>query len=396
MNVVSTADAVGRMLDLFRSGDEAASEALCREIVVDAPSDPRALLMLGVFEARRSRFDAALGWFERAVEADDAMPGAHLNRANALDALGRYDDAAAGYQRAVDLGFGDAHTLVRMATALERSGALDRSLAALDRALEVDPAFVPALYERIDLLIALGREPETVATLERAREVGADPERLDYAAAALGLAPPLAASPPGYVSELFDGYADGFESHLVGHLRYRVPELLSDQLDRVPIGTGLDVLDAGCGTGLCGPTLRVIAARLDGVDLSPRMLDRARQRGCYDTLHCAELIGFLRARPAAFDLVAAADVLIYIGALDELLAAAWHAVRPGGWLVFSTEESADAPVLLNRSRRFSHSHAHVLAAAAGWALQSAASATLRRERGVDVAGRLYVFRRPMN
>jgi predicted TPR repeat methyltransferase len=393
MSSVLPADAVGRMLDLYRAADEAASEALCREILAATPAQPEALLMQGVFEARRGRFQAAAGWFGRAIGAQDDLAPAHINLGHALDALGRYGEAAASYRRAIELGLVHAHVLVRLGSALERCGDPLGALEAFDRALELDPVHVPALYERVDLLIGLGRDADAVATLMRGRAAGADAERIDYALAALGHAAPVAASPAGYVRDLFDGYADGFESHLVGHLRYGVPEAVADLLDRLALPAAADIVDLGCGTGLCGPALRVHAGTLVGVDLSARMLDRARGRGCYDELHCDEIGAFVRRRPGAFDLAVAADVLIYFGELSPLLAAVHAALRPLGRFVFSVESSDDVAVVLQRSRRFAHSHAHVLQAAEGFVVESAEPVTLRRERGVGVAGRLYALMR---
>lgn len=106
-------------------------------------------------------------------------------------------------------------------------------------------------------------------------------------------------------------------------MEYRAPELVAAALqDHAEYQSGeVDVLDAGCGTGLCGPLLRSTARRLVGVDLSKGMIDRARQRTVYDELVIEELCSAMRARPAAFGVVVSADTLVYFGALEEALAA---------------------------------------------------------------------------
>src|SRR6185436_7192776 len=102
------------------------------------------------------------------------------------------------------------------------------------------------------------------------------------------------ATPPrasdGYVKETFDRFAADFDATLV-RLDYRAPQLVRGALELEcgePRGD-LDVLDLGCGTGLCGPLIRPWASRLEGVDLSRAMLERASRRGGYDALHEAEL-----------------------------------------------------------------------------------------------------------
>jgi predicted TPR repeat methyltransferase len=386
-------DALQRMLDLYRQGDEAASEALAREIAAADPGSVDALSMCGVFEARRGQFADAAQWFRRAVAADGESRGAHLNLAHALDALGAYPAAVEHYERAIALGQNTGHVFLRLGTANERGGRPIEALAAFDQALALDPCDVAALYERVDVLLALGRERDALQTLDAAAAAGGDADRIAYARAALGVAPLVPASPEAYVRDLFDGYADGFEAHLVGHLHYTIPERMAALLARHGTGRDLDVLDAGCGTGLCGAWLAEHARRLDGVDLSSRMLAHAQRRGCYHRLDCAELIAHLDAHPAAWDLVVAADVVIYFGDLTPLFAAVHRALRPGGRFAFSTEHTEDGPVVLNRTRRFAHSRAHVAQAAAGFRLLDDEPVTARRERGVAVPSRLVLLER---
>src|SRR4029077_10060116 len=118
---------------------------------------------------------------------------------------------------------------------------------------------------------------------------------------------------------LFDDYADRFDTHLVGILRYRAPHAILAALqdvcaDRPP--RFAHALDLGCGTGLMGEAIRPFAERLDGVDLSPLMLAKARAKLVYDRLAEAEIVAFVRGSPdRAFDLVLAADVLVYVADL---------------------------------------------------------------------------------
>ena len=103
----------------------------------------------------------------------------------------------------------------------------------------------------------------------------------------------------------------------------------------------LDVLDAGCGTGWCGPLVRPYARRLTGVDLSPAMVQRAEDRQVYDELVVAELTEYFRGAAGRFDLIISADTLVYFGDLKEVLSAAADALRPGGFLVFTVERAGD-------------------------------------------------------
>jgi predicted TPR repeat methyltransferase len=161
-----------------------------------------------------------------------------------------------------------------------------------------------------------------------------------------------------------------------------------------------EVLDAGCGTGLCQPVLRPYARHLTGVDLSPGMIQKARERGGYDALVVAELTAFLSEQPGAYDLIASADTLIYFGILEPVLSAAAHALRPGGWLAFTAEQTtADLALegyFLNKSGRYSHTADYLerALASAGLELFSRMDATLRQEYDQPVTGHVALARKP--
>lgn len=200
-----------------------------------------------------------------------------------------------------------------------------------------------------------------------------------------------------YVEALFDEYAPRFESELVGDLGYGVPAVLARMiataLNGTPIGRAVDL---GCGTGLMGAEIRPFCARLEGVDLSSRMLAEARQKGLYDQLTQGELVEFL-GREAGIDLLVAADVLIYCGPLPPILAAAHMALALGGLLAFSLETHAGAGTLLQRRQlRYAHNADEALAACleAGFEVAATNRHAIRNERGIPVDGLLVVARKP--
>ena len=100
------------------------------------------------------------------------------------------------------------------------------------------------------------------------------------------------------MESLFDGYADGFEEHLVEVLNYRAPTILVDGLRRMQRQFGC-ALDLGCGTGLCGVLLKPLSKTLHGVDLSRNMVERAAARGVYDAVAQADVAQYLADTPAA-------------------------------------------------------------------------------------------------
>jgi predicted TPR repeat methyltransferase len=188
---------------------------------------------------------------------------------------------------------------------------------------------------------------------------------------------------------------------VLGRLKYRAPELIVNRVRELlgPEARLGDVLDLGCGTGLCGALLRPMAGRLVGIDLSPAMIAKARERGCYDDLVEGEITAYLDARPEAWDAAVAADVLCYLGDLRPLFAAAAHALRPGAPLAFTVEAALDPaspPYVLHPHGRYSQREDFVREALAGAGLEvvSIDRVHLRVELKVPVEGFLVVARRP--
>jgi predicted TPR repeat methyltransferase len=135
---------------------------------------------------------------------------------------------------------------------------------------------------------------------------------------------------------------------------------------------------------------------LTGVDLSPRLLYKARARGIYDRLVAGDLIEFLDAQNQAYDLAVAADVLNYLGDLSPAFAGGGKALRSGGLFCFSVEAAEEGDFTLRATSRYAHSENYLrrLAERHRFAVESIEPQALRRDRGTDVVGYLAVLRVP--
>jgi predicted TPR repeat methyltransferase len=293
--------------------------------------------------------------------------------------------------------------IATLAAHLAASGERMAALDAYREALLGSPDDLPALIALAALLARLGRDEEEIAVRTRIAVIAVAHLAPEHRAAAVafelataGIGPPPAQMPSAYTAALFDAHAAGFDRSLRDDLAYRAPEILHACAARALGGaTGLDICDIGCGTGLLGPLLRPWARRLDGVDRSPRMLDEAGKLALYDALILGDLTAALTDRPGAYDLVTAADVLVYVGDLAPVLQAAASALRPGGLFAFTVEHADGDGLRLTPSGRYQHAPPHVRACAAGADLAevSADAVILRHEQGRPVEGRAWVLRR---
>jgi predicted TPR repeat methyltransferase len=206
---------------------------------------------------------------------------------------------------------------------------------------------------------------------------------------------PPDALPQAYVARLFDDYAPRFDAHLTENLGYRAPALIADALSAVAPGRCFaSALDLGCGTGLMGAPLRERVDRLTGVDLSAAMIAKARERGLYDRLVVDDALAVLgREPPRGFDLIVAADALVYVGDLAPLFAAVATALTADGLFAFSVETYESDGFRLKATMRFAHSRPYIEATAreAGLGSLLIQSASTRREAGADAPGLICVF-----
>jgi predicted TPR repeat methyltransferase len=348
------------------------------------------------FEQARSFFQQGLAHYQagRWAQAEQQfaaslaiLPGrvsSLVNLGAARLKLGRIDDALAVLDEALVLEPDSADALAHRGTALAELGRHGEALAAFDRSLALDPAQGLAWSHRGSLLRELGRLDEAAVSYERAIQNGADPELTGFYLAALrgDQAPPM---PLPYVQALFDGYAGDFESHLDA-LGYDAPAVLAKGLAGRRFQRGLDL---GCGTGACAKHLAPLCEALDGVDLSQAMVDRSRATGAYASVTQAELVAYLQAATQQWDLAVAADVLIYVGALDALFAALATRMAPGGVFAFTVERAPDTKdVVLRPSLRYAHSAASLrrLAQAHGFTVQRMDERAVREEQRVPVPG----------
>lgn len=330
--------------------------------VANHPDNDRFWQKLAGICYQADRYEKAIQAFKQVTRLRPDEARHFVALATICNEVSQFEDAAAAYARAIELGVRSPRIYLGLGQALARLDRLDEARAALERGLALDP-------ENVSMRFA-------VAALSD--------DKID-------------AAPEAYVAELFDDFAERFDEHLLDALEYRTPELLSVAVHKVLEGgeAKLNVVDLGCGTGLCGPLFRDIADRLVGTDLSAKMIGKAREREIYDELRTESLADTLAAADGNIDLAIAADVFVYIGDLDPVFAAAASALRHGGLFAFSIEITESEGFSVGTTFRFAHSHGYVknLARKHGFKVLADDAAVIRRESGQPVEGGIYVLRR---
>ena len=411
---------------LHKNEQLAAAHELYRRIIQVASDHPRALHYAGVLAHQQGRSDEAVALIERSLASVPDQADWYSNLGIIFQSAGQLEAAMDAYRRAIAIDPSHANAYSNLGVLLRATGKPSEAEAAYRTAIQLNPHHIDAYTNLGILLNGLKRTEEAAACFckvitlrpkhREARkllalahctlgEVGeavnifqewlkdepADPIALHMLAACTGRDVPKRAS-NGFVERTFDSFASSFEAKLQ-RLSYRAPTLVAAMLEdsRFEPLKCLDVLDAGCGTGLCGPHVAPYARHLIGVDLSQGMLVHAKEKNVYDALLKVELTDYLRDNSEAFDLIVAADTLVYFGDLEGVLAAAARALRPNGLLVFTLEHAVGGEAVvdyrLELHGRYSHAAVYVERVLAFARLQSEiAYAELRMESGAPVAG----------
>lgn len=413
------------------AGEAVRAEADLRRALSIDPGFAEAHGALADLLAEAGHAGEAVPHYEAALRGEPDRTSWHRGLASALESSGRAAAAVDICLKLLERRPSDAPTHRRLARLLAREGRVETALAHAREARFLEPERLDSLTEIADVLLVAGDPLEAVEMLEPAlaRADSTDPGRgeagivlarcwaalgePDKARQALAEVAPDGADPaalavlrdeiaragaglsPAFVRALFDRYADRFDADLLGRLDYRGPQLVAGALAKIGAGHGLRVLDAGCGTGLAGPVLKDRAAWLEGFDLSPQMVGKARSRAVYDVLHVGELVEVLSRHREAWDLIVAADVLVYVGDLAPAFRAASAALSPGGRFVFTVERGPEPGFRLQPSRRYAHAvdYLRETAGAAGLAVELIEDCSSRRDRGQPVPGLLVSLRR---
>ncbi len=268
--------------------------------------------------------------------------------------------------------------------ALLRAGHLPDAIAELQRALRLDYTLADARFVLGCAWLEAGEADKALESLSHLEE---DEEVAPKIAEARAMKD-RSRSDAGYVRHLFDQFSSDYDTRMIGQLGYRAPQILRALFDLVMPGREqLAVLDLGCGTGLTGVSFSDVATRLDGIDLSPAMVEKARARNLYDNLLVGDIESALDGT-TPYDLLLAADTLVYLGDLVPIFERGRRNLRDDGFFLFTVESKLGEGFELGPKRRWRHSETYLreLAIKAGFDVAGFMAAVPRHEANQPVEG----------
>jgi len=371
--------------------DEA--EVSCKQAVTLKPDYAAAHYNLGNIYLELDKLDEAEANFTRAITLNPSYAEAHSNLGVTLHRLKRLVDAEASYQRVIALNPENAEAYYNLGSVRELLYRLDEAEFTLRQAISLQPDYFEAHNMLGHVYRKLGRLDEAEASYRRVLTLQPSHSTAKHMlAATTGETTEIA--PLDYVERLFDMYASEFDSSLKDKLEYRTPKIIADMIMEDNESNFLgSVMDLGCGTGLFGREVERVCEHLEGIDLSEKMLRRAKSKNIYDELIKGDILTHLANAKLDFNYFAAIDVFIYIGDLSDVFRLIKSRNEISGKLVFSTEDYDGDGFFLTQSGRYSHSKEYIksLCEGFGYKLLRFKTANIRIENNRYVSGGLYLL-----
>ncbi len=329
-------------------------------LLEQTPQQVEVLNNLGVSFLKQNKFNEAIEMFQKALIAEPKHEDARSNLAAIFLQQDRFTEAIWHYQLYLQLVPDDSEAHYNYAVAAMALGNIEDAISHFKRALEITPNHVDAHGNLGAIYLKMGKKDQAIDHYQQALKLQPTNAAITFMLNALTQKEMPAGAPPEYIKNLFDNYAGYFDQQLTDNLHYKIPTLMRSALTKfLPANEKYVVLDLGCGTGLSGTAFRDLANHLTGVDLSSRMLEKAKEKAIYDELCEASINEFLGNITTTFDLIIAADTLVYFGDLANVFTGCHSVLRDKGFFVFSTELGSEKDYQLQTSGRYTHSKAYI-------------------------------------
>ena len=348
---------------------------------------------MGTTLKEQGKLEEAIEAFNKALAIKPNHATAYYNMGNALKEQGKLEEAIEAYNKALAIKPDYAEAINNMGNALKDQGKLEEAIEAYNKALAIKPDYAEAYNNVGNVLKDQGKLEEAIEAYSRALAIRPDDAEAKHKISSL-TGETTNSAPREYVENLFDGYAGKFDQSLVEKLEYNIPKILTN-LTAKEHGSGSwgSVLDLGCGTGLTGIEIKEFCSKLEGIDLSNKMLEQAKITNVYDKLTHVDIVDYLSIAELNFDYFISTDVFVYVGNLSEVFRLIKSRNKKPGKLVFSTEHTENDGFHLEKSGRYSHSKRYIesLCEKFSYSISHFSETNLRKEKGAFLTGGIYLL-----
>lgn len=426
------AQQTNKSLDLYQKQEYKKSAKLALEILKKNPNNETMLMNMGNILFVEKKYQEALLYYQRAEQINPNSYGLKINIGNVFLEQGQYEQALKYAKSALPLASHPFAALNLMGSALLGEEKYQEAILYFEQALKINNQdawvynYLSQCYQHTGQILqalksgwqaieksggeenhhinfgymlyemSLGNNVDEIHSFAKIwLEKYGKNKIVEHMGKSILSKGDIKKASPEYVKNIFDIFASDFEQ-VLQDLEYKTPELIGEFLQEIyqHQKKKLKILDAGCGTGLCGKYLYPYAKiwSLDGVDLSKKMLAKAKEKKLYHRLICDDLVLYCQKKKQQYDLIVSADVFTYFGELDSLFYALSQALKKQGRIIFSftaNQENSSA-YLLHPSGRFKHQLSYVenMLKKYGFEIEKEKYCFLRKEGQEDVKGHI--------
>jgi predicted TPR repeat methyltransferase len=357
----------------------------------------RAYFVLGKLLLELNRFQEANHYFYKLASLDDKNISVFESIVGALLDKNRYIEARPYCETLAKLSKDNVEITYNLAVIAEKERQVEKAIAYYHEVLLVSPKHFNSLNNVAVIYLEKQDLVSAKMYFERAIKLQPHNKSIRYTLGAITGEHSVDQAPKEYIASLFDHYAGHFDQHLQEGLEYKVPELLRGALDAF-FGLNkqkLNIVDLGCGTGLAGEALKPYIQTITGVDLSQKMLDEADKKQLYKALIHEDIVTYLKSTDEVFELVIAADVLVYLGNLTSLFESLTKSLRGGGLFAFSVEVVEGTKFTLQKTGRFAHTEKYLsdLAKTFHFEVRYCKGEITRMQNNQPVYGAILIFQK---
>jgi len=332
--------------------------------------------------------DAAVLNYQKAIELRADYSQAHFNLGAVLILQNKLDEALVSFSKVIEINQTHAETHLNCGNIYKEFKLFSKALSSYSKAIELKQDYAEAYGNRGSIYHEEGEFDKAIKDYKKALSLNPLLTKITFSLSSLGVGSTPTTMPTQPLIELFDGYANKFDDHLTGLLGYQAPQILMNQFKRHQNYKIHQMLDLGCGTGLCGESFVAHAQLITGVDISEKMLEQAKAKKIYSKLICTDIVDFLKNTTEKYDLVVSADVFIYMGELDHIIKDVASTLKINGLFSFTIESSNAQRFELKSTQRYGHSQSYILELASinGFSVLEIQEVQLRKEKDVFISG----------
>lgn len=362
-------------------------------------NDIETLNNLGALFLKQQKYENAISHFNKVLQLEPKHKEARSNLAATYLQQDKFSEAIWHYQLFLQLEAAEPEAHYNLGVALMGAGYLQEAAQAFEKSLAISPDNVDTLCNLAAIALKTNNPSQAIQFYSQAKKLRSDDEIINYMLDALTGKKGADKAPTEYIKSLFDNYAGYFDKHVKEALSYETPKILYDFLRPfLPSHAKLSIVDLGCGTGLSGELFRDDAEYIIGIDISPRMLAKAKEKNIYDELIEGDIVTELSQIKRSVDLILAIDTFVYFGNLDEVFHACYQALKKNGLFSFSVEEGFGDDYHLETTGRYTHTKTYIenLIKKNNFELVESQSIDIRMQAEKPVRGLIFIVRRTLS